>query len=382
MSKGQNKTRFDGVFQRECPARSFKGKPDLSYIIDYYDAQGARVRRVVGRKSTGMTAVLAASIRADCIADRNPFVEKVNARKKGRHELTIKEGWEMYRRDWLERNTMKVDTFNSYYKKHISGYFGPRVIASITRREVEDFIAMLYGKGLSTGSIYQVVSLLRGIVSKASDWGKFKGENVFRNAPVRPLDNQRTRYLTRDEAQRLLSELAQREDPFWHAASVLSLSCGLRLGEITKLIRSDIDFERGTLYIRNPKNGHSRHAYFTPSVASVLERYRSLLPHESLFPCLRPHKRDSVKLCSHTFARTIEKLGFNKGITDRRQKVVFHTLRHTYASWLAAGGVPLQLIADMLGHRSIQMTQRYAHIMPENRMRTTSVISAALDWHQ
>ena len=382
MSKGQNKTRFDGVFRRECPARSFKGKPDLSYIIDYYDAQGARVRRVVGRKSTGMTAVLAASIRADCIADRNPFSEKVNARKKRRHSPTIQEGWELYLKDWIERNGMKSDTFRSYFKVHISDRLGQRTIACITRKDVEEYITYLNAKGIAPGTVYQVVSLLRGIVSKMTDWGYVTGENPFRKAPLRPLNNQRLRYLTRAEAQALLDELSKRSDPFWFTASLLSLNCGLRFGEITKLIRSDIDFERGLIAIRDPKNGHDRHAYFTPAVEEVLGRYRCLLPHEPLFPCLRAHNENSVKVCSHTFARIIMKLGFNAGITDRRQKVVFHTLRHTYASWLAAGGVPLQLIADMLGHRSIQMTQRYAHIMPENRRRTSRVITEAFDWHQ
>jgi integrase len=49
---------------------------------------------------------------------------------------------------------------------------------------------------------------------------------------------------------------------------------------------------------------------------------------------------EKIKLVSRTFARAVEKLGFNNGLTDRRQRVVFHTLRHTFGSWLAIQGTP------------------------------------------
>ena len=67
---------------------------------------------------------------------------------------------------------------------------------------------------------------------------------------------------------------------------------------------------------------------------------------------------------SDTFQRTVDKLGFNDGITDQRQKVVFHTLRHTYASWLVMNGVDLYTTQKLMGHKSNQMTQRYAHLAP------------------
>lgn len=67
---------------------------------------------------------------------------------------------------------------------------------------------------------------------------------------------------------------------------------------------------------------------------------------------------------SDTFQRTVDKLGFNDGITDPRQKVVFHTLRHTYASWLVMKGVDLYTTQKLMGHKSNQMTQRYAHLAP------------------
>jgi site-specific recombinase XerD len=57
-------------------------------------------------------------------------------------------------------------------------------------------------------------------------------------------------------------------------------------------------------------------------------------------------------------------MGFNKGITDQRQKVVFHTLRHSYAAWLAEAGTDIYTIGKLLGHSTVQMSARYAHLGP------------------
>jgi site-specific recombinase XerD len=58
-------------------------------------------------------------------------------------------------------------------------------------------------------------------------------------------------------------------------------------------------------------------------------------------------------------------------VTDRRQKVVFHTLRHTFASWLVQMGRPLYTVSKLLGHRNIRWTERYAHLDPEVQREAT-----------
>jgi integrase family protein len=73
----------------------------------------------------------------------------------------------------------------------------------------------------------------------------------------------------------------------------------------------------------------------------------------------------------------VEKLGLNAGVNDPRQKVVFHTLRHTFASWLVQKGVPLHTVAELMGHRSIAMTQRYAHLSPESLRNAVNLLQGA-----
>ena len=73
-------------------------------------------------------------------------------------------------------------------------------------------------------------------------------------------------------------------------------------------------------------------------------------------------KGEKIKEISNAFSRTVNELGFNDDIEDKRYKVCFHTLRHTFASWLVEGGTDLYAVQKPMGHSTISMTERYAHL--------------------
>ena len=72
-----------------------------------------------------------------------------------------------------------------------------------------------------------------------------------------------------------------------------------------------------------------------------------------------------IKEVSNSFNRAVKDLGFNDGIVDRRQKLIFHSCRHSFASWLVSEGEDLYKVQKLMGHASLAMVQRYAHLAPD-----------------
>jgi integrase len=74
--------------------------------------------------------------------------------------------------------------------------------------------------------------------------------------------------------------------------------------------------------------------------------------------------RDGIKIMriSNSFAKAVDRLKLNEGVTDPRQRVMFHTLRHTFASWLAMDGINPFYLKELLGHSDLKLTERYSHL--------------------
>jgi site-specific recombinase XerD len=100
-------------------------------------------------------------------------------------------------------------------------------------------------------------------------------------------------------------------------------------------------------------------AFITEEVKDLLAQKERGENDDFVFP-----GRGGVKITaiSKTFDRVVQELGLNEGVTDRRQKVVFHTLRHTYASWMVEKGVDLYHVKKLMGHGTLSMTERYSHL--------------------
>lgn len=178
-------------------------------------------------------------------------------------------------------------------------------------------------------------------------------------------NNGRHRFLTREEAEQLLGALKIKKTPQLHDICLLSLHCGLRAGEIFKLTWDCVDFDRETILLKDTKSGKNRYAYMTPAVKTML---KARFPGQKNALVFKDKMGKQIQKISNNFMRTIEELGFNNEVVDRRDRVVFHTLRHTFASWLVENGTDLYTVKTLLGHSSLIMTERYSHL-GENKLR-------------
>lgn len=372
-------TRYQGVQVRESPERRHRGKPDLCFTIDYRDAQGKRIRRDIGWASEGITAAFAHQERLRLIAEAKAI------RRGESSPLTVQQAslildraWERYRDDWMKAKGKRYDSDQWMYDAHVRPVFGRSLLQEISPYALDRFMASLTAQGLSAQTIRHLVGLIRRIMRRMVAWGLYDGPLPFDAISMPRLDNRRERFLQPEEARALLAELHRRSHQTWLMA-LISLQCGLRFSEIAGIRHMDINLQQGLLYIAESKNGRARHAYLTPELIDALRDLPARPANALVFPARDGKKMTNV---SDSFSRAVDYLGLNDTgdtfrdangiehpvkITDRRQRIVFHSLRHTYASWLACSGAGQAMIAELLGHSSLEMSRRYTHLMDDEK---------------
>ena len=136
----------------------------------------------------------------------------------------------------------------------------------------------------------------------------------------------------------------------------------------------DADFENRLIHV-DGKMG-KRTAFMDDTVINVLQPIVPVRPADLVFTTAKGLQIRPNAL-PHTFTKAVNILGLNDGITDPRFKVVIHTLRRTFCSWLASQNVPLYTIGKLVGHTSLRSTQRYAKLSPDAAIATCSLLHAS-----
>ncbi len=143
---------------------------------------------------------------------------------------------------------------------------------------------------------------------------------------------------------------------------LLAMNTGMRRGELTSLTWDDINLAGKSLTVRgsNAKSGKTRHIPLNAEALDVLKRYQRQHAEGRLFDLTRVNK---------SFTAITEKAGI--------QNFRFHDLRHTFASKLVMAGADLYVVKDLLGHASIAMTERYAHLAPARKAAAVALLKVA-----
>lgn len=250
---------------------------------------------------------------------------------------------------------------------HILPVFKNTPLGKISQIQLERLKKNMTDAELTARTIRYALAVVRQVFNYAIRENLFSGQNPAAGGKVvRPQeDNRKDRYLSRDEADLLLSELAKRSGEV-HDMAMLSLFTGMRFGEVANLKWADVDPFQGIIILRNTKSGKNRPAYMTSDIKKMFARRGQGEPSQLVFPA-RGKENKPHYMISHIFYDVVGKL-FNQGVDDKKQWVNFHTLRHTFASWLVEADTNLYLIKDLLGHSDLKLTERYSHI-GENQLK-------------
>ena len=290
--------------------------------------------------------------------------------------VTFDDGW---RKVWelsFKFNSRAGYCENNRYKKHLQDTIGSLKLTEITPLMLETIKMGIIQSGRSVQTTKHILNLVKRVFNYLIKYDLYTGTNPVMKVTIPKKDSSRQRYLTKDEARLLLNALRNKSEQLWQI-SLLSLSTGMRAGEIFHLKKEHINLETRTIRIVDSKNGKNRSVFLPDSACQML--YGSHLKYGQLiFPNSNGQPYTSV---SRIFTKTVKDLNLNDGLSDPRDYVVFHTLRHTYASWLIEKDQPLFVVSKLLGHSSLSMTQRYAHLSPQKCSATTSVVDFFLPYH-
>jgi integrase len=257
----------------------------------------------------------------------------------------------------------------SFFNNWINDTFGSKTINRITAIDLEALKGKMMEAGKAPKTIHYCLSTVRQVFNWAIALEFYEKINPIKTIKLPRLNNKRDRFLTRAEADRLLEALRARSVDL-HDMALLSLHCGLRAGEIFALRWEHVSLAEKTLTVRDGKGDKDRVVYMSTAVHAMLEARKAGSAHALVFPAREGQQRGWI---SKVFRNVVNELGLNDGRPDRRDRVVFHTLRHTFASWQVQAGLPLYELQHLLGHASLDMVQRYAHLAPENLKRATAI---------
>jgi len=430
--KGMIKTKFVGVYRYVSDTKRFDGKPDECFYYSYRDEDKKFRWHKVGWRSEKVTAQYAADKRSEfMVATRNGEKPKQTRKEKG---ITLGKGFDVFEDKWFPNLKNNGADIALRYRVHTAPLFADTPIDKITPLALEDYKLALFRKGLAPATVRLILGDMRNVINKLKKWGLFKGDSPFEQVNMPKVDNARTRFLSRNEAD-LLLETINTHSRKWFLISTIALNTGARLGEVTGtrihdlqhetrvwqikgktgrrsitlndaawnafmealemrqriivftsglvdqatidfvsqetgLFPTDVcylhlecvDMERGLITYRRRNSAKYKTYRITEAVRPVFEEWVGKCSSDLVFTGRGGKRIGSNK--TKTFDRSASECGLNPAGIDSLDKVVFHTLRHTYCSWEAIKGTPLFKIARLVGHKTTTMTERYSHLCP------------------
>lgn len=356
---------------------------DISYYINYRNENGKPVKVQVGKK----TKVSEFSV-------KDAYAKLIEIKYKLQHdeEPTIKTGksvkiklddlWEeFYKYARTNKKSYLMDERN--YNKHIKPQFGNKAVKSLTSLDFENFKKILFEKNLEPQTVKHQLTLIRTIINYAIKHDILKNyTNPISNGKVKmpEIDNKRQSYLTHNQAKEILKILKYTHILTYHLTVIL-LFTGARFSEVTgasskknktgidtALKWNDVNFNNNTIFFKKTKNGNERHI----AMHSILKETIQYLYDVKMNDNVITNSAGGIILkMPDYFINAVEKVIPGNKVKISKHKITTHSLRHTHASWLAEAGLDILQIKEQLGHKNIDMTMRYAHLIPNIRHKTT-----------
>lgn len=319
-------------------------KKGNNWYIDYY-VKGRRKRKKIGPSKK-----LAEQVLKDVHVKlaRGEYLGVLEEKK-----VPFKDFTEKYLEYSRANKTASSHRRDTVLLKNLVSVFGEKNLSEFDSSMVEDYKIKRLGGGSSPATVNREVSCLKNLFNKAVEWGSAR-KNPVRGVRMLKEPPGRIRYLEREEIERLLKatdSLPSECGRYLRPIVVTALNTGFRKNEILQLKWKDIDFNGRKITVLKTKTNEIRTVPMNEMLWRELKNAPRHPESEYIFCNEKGSKYNNVR---KSFDRALKLAG----ITDFR----FHDLRHTFASHLVMSGTDIRTVQQLMGHKEIKMTMRYAHL--------------------
>ena len=278
---------------------------------------------------------------------------KINESKK----KTLKDLIDRYEKEVLpqKKSIQSQKSQFDWWKKQIGGYS----LADITPALLIEYRSKLLSEPTernlqrtnATANRY-CAALSHAFTIAVKEWGWIQDNPILKITKLKE-PRGRTRYLSDDERERFLVVCKESKSPYLYLLVVLAISTGARKMEIASLKWQDIDLERGLIILHDTKNGEKRSLPLMSMAKDLMKEHHKNRNDQTdlVFPSNNLRKPIDIRTPFETALKKAR-------IDDFR----WHDLRHSAASYLAMNGASLAEISAVLGHKTLNMVKRYAHL--------------------
>lgn len=340
-------------------------KRGSTYQIDYFDPNGKRVRKSFKKKK-------------DAEAELG---KRVSLIAEGRY-LDVKKEYKTTLKDLLDKyeenfgNQPSYKTAKRHFVKSIKEHFGEdTMLSSIRFVSVETYRNHLkkrltqHGTVRKPGSINREMSCFRHMLKKAVSWDMMdKNPFDFGESLILKENNRRLRFLSEDEIEKLL------ENCKGHMRDIVecAIHTGMRKGELLNLKWSQI--KNGMIYLRKTKTNNPREIPVNDTLELIFNRVK-----RNFGLRVADGKKQNKDFIFTLHGEPIKDIKTAFRLTCDRANIEdfrFHDLRHTFASQLILKGGTLKDVQELLGHKTMTMTLRYAHLTQEHKRKAVNLLAS------
>lgn len=265
----------------------------------------------------------------------------------------------------------------SIYNKHMRPSLGRYLMRDLTNPVLDVWVREQLVAGYQRSTINKHIHLMNRMLNLARHWGHIAAQNPYQhNLKKLAVGDFTQRFLSEVEIDQLLKACRASRHPYLYLIVQLLLLTGARKGEARLACWKHIDLHKRVWTVPRSKNGRSRSIVLSSAAVAVLHAVR--VKSEDLLLPTKPDDYLFINPITRTAYHSFDTAWFKTRAQAGLDNVRMHDLRHTYASLLINKGVSLYEVQTLLGHSSMQMTQRYAHLEPDLLHQRTELLTSII----